>query len=163
MAQLSTHFSLEELCSSDTAARLGINNAPPDFVVQNLQRVANWMESVRDLVLDSKPIDVHSGYRSPDLNKAVGGVVTSAHCFGLAIDFTCPEFGTPYQVAKAISESNLLPSMDQLIREYGWVHIGLADTGRTCAFGTVLGHDKPRAMLLTKTSAAAPYQKGILQ
>ena len=47
------------------------------------------MEKIRSL-LDNQPIVVHSGYRAPAVNRAVGGVATSAHCLGLACDFVCP-------------------------------------------------------------------------
>ena len=73
------------------------------------------------------PIVVHSGYRSVEANRAVGGVATSAHLHGLACDFVCPAFGTPANVALAILKSEI--EYDQLILEYGWVHVGLAQEG----------------------------------
>jgi hypothetical protein len=144
---ISEHFTLEELVFSEAASRLGLDNTPGPIVTVNLKLVAMLMETIRTL-LSSRPIIVHSGYRSPQVNKAVGGVETSAHCFGLACDFVCPEFGTPYDVALAILKSDT--EYDQLILEYGWVHIGLAKEGSSC-----------RREALTKRSPRAPYQSGI--
>jgi zinc D-Ala-D-Ala carboxypeptidase len=145
---ISEHFTLEELCFSEAAARLGLDNNPPLAVIANLRLVAGVMEKIRT-ILGDKPIFVHSGYRSSAVNKAVGGVETSAHSFGLACDFVCPSFGTPVEVALAILRSYI--GYDQLIREYGWVHIGLAVDERLA-----------RHEALTKRSAAAGYERGIL-
>jgi hypothetical protein len=145
--QISEHFTLEELSFSETAARLGLDNTPSSIVVANLRLVGVVMETIRTLLGD-RPIIVHSGYRSSQVNKAVGGAATSAHCFGLACDFVCPEFGTPYDVALAILKSDI--EYDQLILEYGWVHVGLAQRGIVF-----------RRESLTKRSAEAAYESGI--
>jgi len=145
--KISEHFTLEELSFSETAARLGLDNTPSSTVITNLGRVATVMEKIRTL-LGGEPIVVHSGYRSPRVNEAVGGVATSAHCYGLACDFVCPEFGTPYEVALAILKSDI--EYDQLILEYGWVHVGLAQEGVLC-----------RREALTKRSPRAAYESGI--
>jgi zinc D-Ala-D-Ala carboxypeptidase len=145
--QISEHFTLEELSFSETAARLGLDNTPSSIVVANLRLVGVVMETIRTLLGD-RPIIVHSGYRSSQVNKAVGGAATSAHCFGLACDFVCPEFGTPYDVALAILKSDI--EYDQLILEYGWVHAGLAQRGIVF-----------RRESLTKRSAEAAYESGI--
>jgi zinc D-Ala-D-Ala carboxypeptidase len=144
---ISEHFTLEELSFSETAARRGLDNTPGPIVVANLGLVAAVMEEIRTL-LGGRPIAVHSGYRSPQVNKAVGGAATSAHCFGLACDFICSEFGTPYDVALAIQTSDI--EYDQLILEYGWVHVGLAQR-------EVL----PRRESLTKRSPETAYESGI--
>jgi len=145
--KISEHFTLEEFSFSEAAARLGLDNAPSPIVVRNLGHVARVMERIRAL-FKGKTIVVHSGYRSPQVNKAVGGVVTSAHCFGLACDFVCPEFGTPYDVAQAILKSDI--EYDQLILEYGWVHVGVAQEGALS-----------RRESLTKRSQKAAYESGI--
>lgn len=121
---LSTHFSLDELVFSQASARLGIDNTPDAAVLANLKRLAAVLEQVRDLV-GGTPIVVSSGYRSPNLNKAVGGAQNSAHLLGLAVDFTAPHFGSVMATAKAVAKSDI--AFDQLIFEYGrWVHLGLA-------------------------------------
>jgi hypothetical protein len=131
---------------SEAAARLGLDNTAGPTVTANLELVSACMEKIRTL-LGNKPIVVHSGYRSPAVNQVVGGVATSAHCFGLACDFVCPEFGTPYEVAEKIAASGL--EYDQLILEYGWVHVGLAHEGSLS-----------RREALTKRSPLAGYESG---
>src|SRR5262245_17958898 len=80
------------------------------------------LEKVRGLL--KKPIHISSGYRSPELNARIGGSAKSAHMEGRAADFICPQFGTPYQVAKRIAAQRL--GFDQMIHEYGrWVHIAV--------------------------------------
>ncbi|MGA8541529.1 MAG: D-Ala-D-Ala carboxypeptidase family metallohydrolase [Terriglobales bacterium] len=145
--KLSEHFTLEEFTFSETAARLGINNIPTATVIANLGLLAAVMEQIRTLLGD-RPIVVHSGYRSTQVNQRVGGTATSAHCSGLACDFVCPEFGAPYEVALSIMKSEI--EYDQLILEYGWVHVGLAHEGVSC-----------RHEILTKRSPGAPYEPGI--
>ncbi len=145
--QISEHFTLEELCLSKAAARLGLDNSPSPAIRTNLKLVATLMEKIRTL-LGNNPIVVHSGYRSSQVNKAVGGVDTSAHCHGLACDFVCPAFGSSVQVALAILESDI--EYDQLILEYGWVHAGLPQKGLIS-----------RREALTKRSPGAGYEIGI--
>jgi hypothetical protein len=144
---LSEHFTLEELSFSEAAARLGLDNDPGPVVVRNLVRVAGVMERIRTL-LGNRTIAVHSGYRSAAVNRVVGGVATSAHCLGLACDFVCPAFGAPCEVALAIFKSDI--QYDQLILEYGWVHVGLAQEEMLS-----------RRESLTKRSAQAGYESGI--
>lgn len=118
---LSSNFTLDEATNSQTAARLGIDNDIPLDLVQNAKLAAYGMEQVRAL-LGGKPIIVSSWYRSPKLNEAVGSKPTSAHLTGMAIDFTCPTFGTVDDVVKAIMGSDI--KYQQVIREFGrWVHI----------------------------------------
>jgi hypothetical protein len=132
---------------SEVAARLGLDNTPGPTVTGNLKLVAASMEKIRTLLCDMS-IVVHSGYRSAEVNQAVGGVVTSAHCHGLACDFVCPAFGTPAEVALAILKSEI--EYDQLILEYGWVHVGLAQKGLLS-----------RREALTKRSPWTAYEGGI--
>lgn len=127
MTPLSAHFSLEEALVSQTAARLGIENDPPLDVVLNMKRAALGMELVRQLL--GQPIHVNSWYRSPELNKAVGGSPKSDHLTGFAIDFVCPTYGTPQAIVKAILASNI--DFKQVIYEFNsWVHISFNGTQR---------------------------------
>lgn len=116
---LSDHFTLAEALASETAARLGIENDPPPDVLDNLKATAAKLETVRTLL--GHPIRISSWYRCPDLNAAVGGAPTSAHQHGWAVDFTCPEFGTPLDIVRAIEASGLV--FDQCIQEGRWVHL----------------------------------------
>jgi zinc D-Ala-D-Ala carboxypeptidase len=130
MTQLTPHFSLEEMTDSQTAARKGIPNVPPVGSPEraNLQRTAETMEEVRKLLGD-KPILISSGYRSPAVNKAVGGSSSSAHMHGLACDFSCPGFGSPLAICKALEPHMKTLAIDQLIHEFNtWVHLGLRST-----------------------------------
>jgi hypothetical protein len=126
--QLSPHFTLAEMTVSQVAARAGLANVPPSAAVANLRRVANLLETVR-IVLGGKPIIVTSGYRSPSVNKLVGGAPNSAHLDGRAADFICPAFGTPREVCQQLIDQGLL--FDQLIQEGTWVHVGMARAGET--------------------------------
>ena len=122
MTKLSDHFTLEELTFSATGARKGLSNVAPQAIVDQLVLTADRMEGVRAL-LGGHAIRVLSGYRSPAVNKAVGGSATSAHRTGHAVDFVCPGFGTPAQVAAHLAKH--LTDYDQIIEEFGsWVHVG---------------------------------------
>ena len=145
--KISEHFTLEELSFSEAAARLGLDNTPDKIAIANLILMAAFMEEIRTL-LGNRPIVVHSCYRSPQVDKEVGGVLMSAHCHGLACDFISPIFGTPGETALAILTSDL--PYDQLILEYGWVHVSLPEDGEVA-----------RRESLTKPSKEAPYKSGI--
>lgn len=121
MTELTKHFSLREATRSKKADELGISNDPSPAELDRIMETALQMERVRSICGD-KPINVSSWFRNQQVNKAVGGVQDSAHLRGDAVDFTCPGFGNPLAVCKAIIESDLL--FDQIIWEYGrWVHI----------------------------------------
>lgn len=145
--KLSAHFALEELTVSAAGARLGLKNIPAGANLAALTATAARMETVRTL-LGNRPIIVLSGFRSAAVNKAVGGSKTSAHMTGHAVDFICPGFGTPAQVASHLAKN--LTGFDQIIEEFGqWVHVGFGP-GR-------------RAQLLTarKVSGKTIYSPGI--
>ena len=78
-------FSIAEMTKSDTARRLGIDNTPSDDIKKNLTLFIN---TVLDPIREDwgSPIIVSSGYRCPELNKAVGGVKTSGHMYGYCAD-----------------------------------------------------------------------------
>ena len=119
---LTAHFTLEEMTFSETAVRKGIDNTPPQDILDDITFMAMGMERVRTS-LGSLPIHVNSGYRSPKLNAAIGGSKTSKHMLGLACDFTCPALGSPLEVCKVILRRKEEIGFDQLIHEGGWVHI----------------------------------------
>ena len=122
MTQLTPHFSLDELTRSDTAVRLGIDNTPSPEIVANLQMLAYGLEKVRFLLgLLNRRIIISSGYRCSALNKALHGAENSAHMYGYAADFICPDFGTPLDIVKKIADSDI--KFDQIIQEGTWVHI----------------------------------------
>lgn len=122
--KLSDHFTWQEMTVSATAARLGMKNVPPAVVQDTLILTADYMERVRTL-LGNRPIIVLSGYRSPAVNRAVGGSASSAHMSGHAVDFICPGFGSARQVALHLAKVLPPDSYDQIIEEFDqWVHIG---------------------------------------
>ncbi len=80
--KLSKNFALSEITHSNTAKRLGIDNEPTETHLQNMQYlVDNLIQPLRDAV---GPIRVSSGYRNPELNRAIGGSRSSQHCKGEA-------------------------------------------------------------------------------
>ena len=89
------YFTIAEMVKSDTADRLGINNRLPRELLAN---TGYLIEKVLDPVREwyGKPIYVNSGYRCPELNKAVGGVPDSFHLTGCAADIdTRSRSGSP--------------------------------------------------------------------
>mgnify|MGYP003127120242 FL=1 len=124
--KLSNNFSLKELTKSQTATRRGINNVPGGLEEANLQQLCEHvLQRVRDHF--GKPVTVTSGYRSPELNEAIGGSVTSDHCQGMAADIEIAGVSN-YEVAEWIKENCMFK---QLILEFytpgipdsGWVHV----------------------------------------
>ena len=131
MTGLTGHFSLEEFTDSQTAARNGLSNSPAEgsHARVNLHRTAEVMERVREIL--KAPILISSGYRSPKVNALVGGSKNSAHTHGLAVDFTCPGFGTPLAICDELEGYMVDLGIDQLIHEFTtWVHLGLRDKPR---------------------------------
>jgi hypothetical protein len=118
---LSMHFTMAELTASDIALRKGIKNVPPADLLHNAFTLARGLERVRGILCF--PMHSSSGYRCPELNAAVGGSDDSDHMKFLADDFTCPQFGTPKQVAEAIAQHAEIVQFKQLIYEGTWVHI----------------------------------------
>jgi len=114
------NFSIQELTFSQTAVRNGLNNAPNPEVTKNLEKLCEVLEKIRGLV--GQPITVSSGYRSPELNKIIGGAKDSAHTKGLAADITTNAL-TPKALALLIKSSDI--KYDQLIYEGTWVHIAI--------------------------------------
>lgn len=115
---LTPHFTLAEMTAS--SAHPDIPNDPSAEIIAHLGATAALMERVRQ-VLGNQPITVSSGYRSPALNAAVGGVPNDAHEQGWGCDFECPAFGAPLTICRALAGSGLV--WDQLIEEGTWVHL----------------------------------------
>lgn len=118
------YFSLAEFIHSATAKRLNIDNTPTFEIVDNLNRLADYLDNIREKL--GKPILVSSGYRCPVLNKAVGGVANSQHQKGLAADLVCAD------MAKLESVLRETGGFDQLIKEHRkgfpnsfWFHVSV--------------------------------------
>jgi hypothetical protein len=147
--KLSPNFHLSEFEASQVAARFGYDNKATPGVIKELTRLCTLMEAVR-VTLGGKPISINSGYRSPQLNSAVGGARKSAHIDGRACDFICPQYGTPLEICQRLSDSGL--PFDKLIQEGRWVHIQIAKPGIV-----------PRKQVLTAKfeKGAASYSEGL--
>lgn len=128
---LSPNFTLASMIRSSKAEELHLDNTPNAEIIKNLTDLCKLiLEPVRKAV-NNEPIIINSGYRSPKVNVAVGGVTTSAHCYGLAADFVCPRFGEPKKLAQFVADylkKNKIP-FDQVIYEHignsKWVHVGI--------------------------------------
>lgn len=126
--KLSPNFSLNEFTFSQTAIRAGIRNEPNEETITRLKEVAKQLEFIRN-TLGELPIRISSGYRCIALNRAIGSKDSSHHVAGYAVDFTCPTYGTPLEVASKILAAGY--KFDQLIcegvskanPEGAWVHI----------------------------------------
>ena len=81
-AKLSEHFTLGEMTRSNSHPE--VYNIPSHEAIANLKRVCKWLEVLR--LRAGTPIRINSGYRSPQLNKAIHGVAGSNHMTGCAAD-----------------------------------------------------------------------------
>lgn len=118
---ISEHITYDEATKSPTATRLKIRNEPDEETLYRMKILAEeCFEPLRKWY--GKPIKINSFYRSPELNKAVGGSISSQHCKGEAIDISA---GSKEENKNLFywAKSNLI--FDQLINEYDftWIHI----------------------------------------
>mgnify|MGYP003656617368 FL=1 len=123
---ISKHISYKEGVHSITAIRKGIDNEPNEEQLANMKLVANNVfEPLR--VFINGPIKVNSFFRSPDLNKAIGGSTKSQHCKGQAIDIDDTYGKATNAEMYWWIKDNL--DFDQMIWEFGsndnpdWVHV----------------------------------------
>lgn len=120
---MARYFTLGEMCKSDTALANNIENTPTDQTT--IGRINALMEECLDKVREmwGKPIGVNSGYRSPELNRAVGGAKNSQHIKGEAADITTGSKENNRKLFDLIVASDI--PFDQLIDEsdYRWLHI----------------------------------------
>ena len=123
---ISKHISYKEGIRSNTATRLGIENKPNEEQLENMKLLAEKVfEPLRAEV--GGPIKVNSFFRSPELNKAIGGSSKSQHCKGQAIDID-DTFGRMKNAEMYYYIKSEL-DFDQMIWEFGtdgnpdWVHI----------------------------------------
>ena len=124
-----TYFTLKELCASDVATQRRIDNFPSFTIVEHLNELTEKiLEPLR--IAWGSSIIVNSGYRCDALNRAVGGVSTSAHRLGYAADLF-PGNGKIDEFGKFVKEwlvKNRI-KFDQVLFETKdkkrWVHIGL--------------------------------------
>lgn len=126
--QLSPHFTLAEMTTTST----GLPNEPSADVIVSLAHTCEVLELIREAI-GGHPIIINSGYRCPDVNKAVGGSKTSQHLSGRAADIRSPD-QTPRTIWKTVQtlhDDGWIPELDQVIlyESRGFVHVGLAWPG----------------------------------
>ena len=147
--KLSANFSLAELTKTNVRQ---FDNTPSMRVIENLQAlVDNVLQPLRNKF---GPVTVTSGYRSPEVNKAIGGSATSDHCFGFAADFEVAGVDNK-ELARWVAD-NL--KFKQLILEFytkgvpdsGWVHVSYDKTNLT-----------QKVMTATKVGGRTVYSPGI--
>ena len=122
---LTPNFTLDELTASESAERNGWDNSPNNAELENLKRLADFLEQVK-VVLGGKPVMINSAFRSKKVNDSVGSKDTSQHRIGCAADIRVPGM-TPDEVVRKIIASGI--SYDQVIREFDrWTHISIPNS-----------------------------------
>ena len=131
MSKISKHITYKEATRSVTALRLGIENKPSEYELQNMELIAEKVfEPLREAV--NGPIKINSFYRCEELNKAIGGSSRSQHCQGRAIDIDDVYGYVSNSYMYYYIKDNL--DFDQLIWEFGtdtepdWVHVSYVDS-----------------------------------
>ncbi|MDE7154989.1 MAG: peptidase M15 [Muribaculaceae bacterium] len=118
------YFTFTEFERSDTATKYAIDNSIPESAKKN---IAALVDTVLDPLREAwgKPITVTSGYRCPELNKAVGGAKTSHHLSGMAADISTGNKADNRRLFELVQKLGL--PFTQLINEsnFTWVHISL--------------------------------------
>jgi hypothetical protein len=151
--KLSKNFSVAELSKSEAAARQGLDNTPSMAVIDNLQAlVDNILQPVRDKF---GPVVVTSGYRSPAVNRAIGGSATSDHTKGQAADFEV--LGMANKALAEWIKDNL--KFTQLILEFptktdpnaGWVHCSYDKDDLKC-----------QVLTAVRVNGKTVYRKGLV-
>ena len=141
--KLSEHMTLAELCKTNT----GIENVPNEAQVENLKRLCRWLERLRKRWNDKygdgdDPIIINSGFRSAAVNKAVGGVPTSNHLTGCAVDIRCIGMEQALRYAAILLDISDMSreDFDELLieqkRSVVWIHFAVRPSGnrRRCNF-----------------------------
>ena len=134
-AKLSPHFTLGELTRSSSHPE--IYNIPSHVHIDNLKRVCTWLEVLRSewnrlYGEGDDPIIITSGYRSKELNRAVGGVATSNHLTGCAVDIRVAgkEQLLRYAVILLDYADHTKLDFDEILLEHGkngviWLHFAV--------------------------------------
>ena len=126
--KLSEHFRLSEFTRSATARRLGIKNEVSSQQLSNLMLLCRYvLEPLRKRF--GQPIYVNSGYRSQELNRAVGGAVKSYHLYGRAADIRAANLSDNNTLYALIKELRL--PVHELLKEQvikgipTWIHVAI--------------------------------------
>lgn len=145
---LSPNFTWREVTASRAAIKAGISNQPPAELHEAIRLTAHGLERIRDIA--GRPIIVTSWYRSPAVNRLVGGSPTSQHVLGEAADIECHGMSAS-DLATLIEAHRDVIRYDQMILEYppdGWVHVSFVPASR-----------HPRLLALTRVPGE--YLRGV--
>jgi uncharacterized protein YcbK (DUF882 family) len=129
---MAKHFTMAELTRSDTAIAKGLDNSPGVDATKALRLlIERALDPVREMW--GAPLIVNSGFRCPELNKAVGGAASSQHMRGEAADITTGTVaGNKLLFDKMVAAQKRGEiSFDQLIDEssYSWLHVSYRAAG----------------------------------
>jgi len=136
MKNISKNLSYKEAIHSNTAKARGIDNTPNEETLERMILVAEKVfQPVRDWY--GKAININSFYRSPLLNKAVGGATRSSHIKGEAIDISA---GSKEENKKLFDWIKKNLKVDQCINEYDyrWLHISYKQVGNRNSFFNII-------------------------
>ena len=134
-AKLSPHFTLGEMTKSSSHPE--VYNIPSHEAIANLKRLCGWLEVLRERYnerygVGEEPIRINSGYRSPQLNRAIHGNANSNHMTGCACDIRVSgmEQALRYAVILMDYADESKQEFDELLIErnrYGaiWVHFAV--------------------------------------
>ena len=136
--KLSEHFTLGEL--TKTKHQTADGNIPSRVVIENLIRVCEWLEGLRGRW--NEPIVINSGYRSPEVNRLAGGVPSSNHVTGCAVDIRCAGKEQMIRYASIlldIADESKREFDELLLEQHGsvcWLHFAVRpkDNRRRIAF-----------------------------
>ena len=143
MKKISKNFSLEEFTHSDTAIKQKISNIPNIKQEKSITLLAcRVLQPARDVF--GKSITISSGFRSPQLNKIVGGSATSQHCAGEAADLKCENNKLLFEIIRNNCK------FDQLINEYdySWIHVSYRE-----------GSNRGEVLRAVKVNGKTKYEK----
>jgi len=131
-AKLSPHFTLGELTKS--SSHPDIYNVPTHEAIENLKHVCTWLEVLRER--SGGPVVINSGYRSPQLNRKIGGATNSNHLTGCAVDIRVTGFEQAIRYAAILLDyaDETGEEFDELLLErnrFGafWLHFAVKPKG----------------------------------
>ena len=144
-SRLSPHFTLGELCKTSVNSLDG--NIPSHEDIENLKRLCPWLEELRftynslyclkpgedyETSKNVEPVIITSGYRSPEVNRCVGGAYSSNHLTGCAVDIRCTGVEQAIRYAAILLDmaDDRQEDFDELLIErnrkgHYWVHFAV--------------------------------------